>query len=442
MTKHQALNKDTLPAAIADAESKRNATQLTDGAGLYLKLNLKTKAHVWRFDFVSPESGGRSTVTLGAWPVMTLADARFDMLAARRDIAHGVCPLAKRKRVAEAAKTALVATDRKRQGLPAVGSFKAVAEAFKATKWQEDAPKGFKPAWSASHAVKWERILESHVFPRLGSRHVSTLDAEHFLDCIAELEQAGKHETAKCVYHYSRQVMDYGVIRKHCKYNPVPALRSVVKRTTMHRHNPAPVEADAVADLLAKIDGIDNDDQRACVRMLALVWQRPGNVLAMEAAHVNLTKNEWHIPSALMKRTVEHKAKGHAHIVPLCSQAVAIIKAQMKAHPGSRYVFPALLKADAPMTKENIAHLFKRLGLQGTVTPHGFRAMARTMLEEIHGFEPHVLEHQLAHGNGMKLGTSYARATHLGKRAEAVQVWGDYLDTLRKKPSPKLRLAA
>ncbi|MGY4828189.1 tyrosine-type recombinase/integrase [Sphaerotilaceae bacterium SBD11-9] len=437
MWKHQALTE----AIIKAATPATTGTQLTDGAGLYLKLNWKTNTHAWRFDFVSPERGTRSTVTLGEWPVMKLADARYDALTARRDIAAGVCPLGKRKRAAEAAKTAEVASERKAQGLPALGSFKAVAEAFKATKWVEDAPKGFKPAWSASHAVKWERILESHVFPRLGARHVSTLDAEHFLDCIGDLEQAGKYETAKCVYHYARQVMDYAVIKKHCKYNPVPALRAVVKRKTMHRHYPAPVEAGAVADLLKLIDSIDNDTQRACVQVMALTWQRPGNVMAMEAAHVNFAKCEWRIPSALMKRTVEHKAKGHDHIVPLCTQAVVIIKAQMKAHPGSKYVFPALLKADAPITKANIAHLMKRTGMRGTVTPHGFRAMARTMLEELHGFEPHVLEHQLAHGNGMKLGTSYARATHLPKRAEAVQVWGDYLDTLRNMP-PKLRLAA
>jgi integrase len=438
MTLYQALTDKAIKAAKPETSGSR----LTDGKGLYLALFWERPFHLWRFDYTRPTNGKRNTLNLGDYPALSLSDARMKAAQARALIAQGIDPAEQRDTAKEARKERQEAATRVRKGLPAAGSFKAVALEFKASKWRENPGKDFRNAWSDTHAEKWERILKAHVFPRIGDDHVSTLETDSIYSCIEVLETAGKMETAKCVRNYCKQVLDFAIVKKHCKYNVCASLGAVVRRASMRKHNPSPKQAEGVTALLAKIDAIENPDHRAITQTLALVWQRPGNVRAMMKAHIDFKAARWVIPSAMMKRTQEHKEKGHAHVVPLPRQALAIIKAQMAAHPDSPYVFPALTDETKPLDKANLSKAFERAGLRGECTPHGFRSMARTMLAEVHGFAPHVLEQHLAHSNGLATGTSYDQATYVAERTRAAQVWADYLDKLRGGKVVRLKRAA
>jgi integrase len=172
--------------------------------------------------------------------------------------------------------------------------------------------------------------------------------------------------------------------------------------------------------------GVKND----CLRVMSWVWQRPGNVLSMRWEDLDLDAATWTIPAGVMKGTIEDKETKPAHVVPLPAQAVALLRRRKANAEGCAWVFPAMRAGKAHIAASTIRRELDRLGVKELVTPHGFRAMARTMLEEVHEFPENALEHHLAHGNGMALGQSYSRATHQPKRAQAVQVWADYLDQL------------
>ena len=171
---------------------------------------------------------------------------------------------------------------------------------------------------------------------------------------------------------------------------------------------------------------------RAALVLSALVFQRPGNVRAMEWAEVDFDGAMWAIPSAKMKRTVQAKVSGRPHMVPLSRQALAILAELRPLTGGGRYVFPSLRMGDAPMSENTIRAALRNMGYSNDdMTPHGFRAMARTLMVERLNMSPDVLEAQLAHGKSGPLGMAYDRAEFMQQRREMMQAWADYLDKLR-----------
>jgi integrase len=201
------------------------------------------------------------------------------------------------------------------------------------------------------------------------------------------------------------------------------------------------VEPDKVSDLMRAIAGYHGQPvTRTALLLSALLFQRPGNMRQMEWSEVDLGAGMWTIPSQKMKRKKLEKQNGRPHLVPLARQAVVALTDLQPLTGRSRYVFPAVVSAKRPMSENTVRVALRRLGFDNeTMSPHGFRAMARTMLVERLDIHPDVIEAQLAHGKAGPLGAAYDRAEFLDQRRKMMQAWATYLDELEKRPAGALQ---
>lgn len=392
--------------ATCPPEKKRH--RLTDAGGLYLEVSPSgSKRWFWKF---YPD-GKESRLALGIYPGVSLKAARLARDEARKTREAGTNPVQKRK------------ADKLTTAAAKAVTFEAVAREFHQSKAQ---------GWSASHADRWVSLMEKDVFPRLGTLALADITAPMVLDVLRKVEARGALETVRKLSECIGQVFRYGIATGRCERNPVPDLRGALKSQAV-KHMAALLEPAQVGALLRACEAyMGQPVTRAALVLSALVFQRPGNVRAMEWAEVDFDGAMWAIPSAKMKRTVQAKVSGRPHMVPLSRQALAILAELRPLTGGGRYVFPSLRMGDAPMSENTIRAALRNMGYSNDdMTPHGFRAMARTLMVERLNMSPDVLEAQLAHGKSGPLGMAYDRAEFMEQRREMMQAWADYLDKLR-----------
>ncbi len=200
------------------------------------------------------------------------------------------------------------------------------------------------------------------------------------------------------------------------------------------QHMAAVLEPVKAGELLRAIDGYSGQPiTKAAMQLSALLFQRPGNIRAMEWAWVDLDHAMLTIPAQAMKRTIHGKINGRPHFVPLAPQALAVLAEIQPLTGHGRYVFPGLRMGERPMSDNTVNAALRRLGFTGEeMTAHGFRAMARTlMVERMPGISADVIEAQLAHGKSGPLGAAYDRAEFMEQRRRMMDGWADYLDKLR-----------
>jgi integrase len=194
------------------------------------------------------------------------------------------------------------------------------------------------------------------------------------------------------------------------------------------------LEPTQVGELMRGFDGYTGQPAtRAALILSALLFQRPGNIRAMEWTELDLDAALWTIPAAKMKRTIHGKTNGRPHLVPLPTQAVELLRELAPLTGHGRFVFPSLLTGERCMSENTVRTALRRLGYgNAEMTPHGFRAMARTLIaERVPGVSPDVIEAQLAHGKSGPLGMAYDRAEFMEQRRALMQAWADYLDQLK-----------
>lgn len=393
--------------ATCPADLKRR--RLTDGAGLYLEVSpAGSKRWFWKF---YPE-GRESRVALGSYPEVTLKAARLARDEARRVWQAGTNPVQQRKADKIAASASSATT------------FEAVAREFHATK---------ATGWSASHGERWLRAMEKDMFTRLGSLPLASITAPLVLEALQRVEARGAHETARKLLESVGQVFRYGIQTGRCERNPAADLAGALKPVQV-RHMAAVLEPVQVGALLRDIEGYAGQPlTRAALALSALLFQRPGNIRAMEWSEVDAAGALWTIPAAKMKRTLMGKVNGRPHLVPLAPQARAILEDLRPLTGQGRYVFPSLLSGDRCMSDNTIRNALRRMGYGNEdMTAHGFRAMARTLIgERLPGISHEVIEAQLAHGKSGPLGMAYDRAEYMEQRRQMMRTWADYLDRLR-----------
>jgi integrase len=191
-------------------------------------------------------------------------------------------------------------------------------------------------------------------------------------------------------------------------------------------HHAAITDPKAVAGLLRAIDGYEGNFVTKCaLRLAPLFFVRPGELRKAEWSEIDLDKAEWNIPAERMKMR-------EPHLVPLSTQAVQLLR-ELHALTGSgRYVFPGARTDDRPMSDNAVLAALRRMGFaRDEMSGHGFRAMARTILDEVLGVRPDFIEHQLAHAVRDPNGRAYNRTAHLAERRKMMQLWSDYLDKLK-----------
>lgn len=383
--------------------------RLSDAGGLYLEVTpngSKRWFAKYRFD------GKEKRLALGSYPGVTLKAAREGRDLARKAREGGSNPV----QVRQAEKLTRVATS--------ATTYEAVAREFHSVK---------AAGWSDGHATKWLRMNELYLFPHLGGLPLSTIKAPALLATLRKVEKKGILSTAQDLQQMAGQVFRYGIQTGYCEHNPAGDLKGALK-PHIARHFSAVLDPVEAGGLLRSIDGYTGQPTTlAALKLAALIFQRPGNIRAMEWAWVDLDGAMLTIPPSDMKRTKHEKVNGKPHLVPLATQAVRILKAIQPLTGAGRYVFPGARDRNKPMSDGTINAALRRLDFgNDDHVAHGFRAMARTMIaERIPGIPADMVEAQLGRGKTGPLGSAYDRAEYLGQRRQMMQTWADYLDTLR-----------
>lgn len=384
---------------IRNIKPRQKEVKLFDGGGLFL-LVAPTGGKLWRIKYRF--DGKEKKLAFGVYPEVSLVDARQKREKARELIAQGIDP-------GEARKEQDAATFRKQE------IFEAIAR-----------------EWHGRFSLRWEQRtadtiltrLERDVFPLIGSRPVAEITAFELLAMLRRIEARGAAYTAHRVRGVCGQVFRYAVATGKAERDPTADLKGALSpvKTT---HRPATTDPKEVAPLLRMIDGYQGFPVvRGALRLLPLLFVRPGELRAMRWEDVDMEKGEW---SYFINKTKT------PHIVPLAKQALAILQELYPLTGPKGHVFPSARTNARPISDMTMNAAMRRMGIdtRTEITGHGFRAVARTILDEVLGFRPDLIEHQLAHAVRDQLGRAYNRTAHLPDRRKMMQAWADYLDGLK-----------
>lgn len=396
--------------------------RLNDGGGLYLLLSVKGGSHGWRFSYTI--NGVRKLLSFGTYPDTSLALARRKAEEARQLVSEGIDPSNVRKTSRAEALKQRQEFQLAKAGLPPSGSFESIAR-----EWLETV---HIVKVSSGHAERTRIRLEQDVFPWLGRRPIAEIKPPELLECLRRVESRGAIETAHRVKQSCGLIFRYAIATGLCERDPSADLREALT-PIQSRHHSAITEPKRVGELLRAIDSYKGFPvTRAALALAPLLFQRPGELRKAEWAEIDLEEALWTIPSSRMKRTKEGKASGAAHLVPLSTQAIAILRDLHPLTGAGRHVFPSLRGDARPMSDAAVLAALRRMGFpKDEMTGHGFRAMARTMLAERLNVEDGVIEAQLAHNVRDSLGRAYNRTQFMEQRRAMMQTWANYLDRLR-----------
>lgn len=380
-----------------------------DGRGLYLEVTPKG-ARWWRLKY--RHGGKEKRISLGVYPDVTLKLARERCEKARAQLVEGVDPSE-----AKQAKRTAARTD---------DTFEAVAREWYAKQ---------AATWADNHGPRILRRLVRDIFPVIGRKPIGEVTAPELLRALRAIEARGALETAHRAQQNCGQVFRFAIATGKASRDPSADLRGALAPAD-GSHLPAITEPKPLGALLRAIDGYQGQPATGwALRLAPLVFVRPGNLRAAEWAEVDLDAATWTIPAAKLKASKQDL------IVPLARQAVAILEsAHALTGPSStregRFCFPSVRSVKRPMSDMTLNAALRRLGYaSGEVSVHGFRATARTMLDELLHFRPDFIEHQLAHAVRDPNGRAYNRTAFIVERRAMMQAWADYLDTLRADKS-------
>lgn len=389
------------PSAVANAKAAAKPSALTDGRGLFLLVN-PDGSKWWRFRYYRPGTKKRNTLSLGTFPDVSLKQARERRDQARKLVADGIDP----------------GDQRKAESLSGAETFEAIAREWHAKH---------VPNWSPAHADRLMARLEKDVFPWIGRKPIANLTAPDVLAILRRVDARGARDTAHRVHQHCGQVFRYAVATGRASHDPTPALRGAIPPTRT-KHHASITDPDRIGELLRAIDGYQGSNvTRAALQLAPLAFVRPGELRQAEWSEFDLDKAEWRIPAERMKMNAPH-------IVPLAEQAVAILRDLAPLTGSGRYLFPGLRTRARPMSENTVNAALRRMGFdRDTMTGHGFRSMASTLLNE-QGWHRDAIERQLAHAERDAVRAAYNYAEHLPERRKMMQAWADYLDSLRDAP--------
>lgn len=386
---------------IRQSKPKDKIYRLSDEKGLYLEINpngSKYWRHKYRF------GGKEKRLAYGVYPEITLKQARAKRDDARKLLDNGTDPSAVRR----AQKAAQMESG--------ANSFEVIAREWFAKEQSN---------WSPAHVKKQLWLLENNLFPYIGKDAISNITPPTLLAALRRIESRGALETTRRAKQVSSQVFRYAVATGRAERDPSADLKGALK-TPKTRHFSAITDPKEVGQLLNMIDAYEGTATvKAALQLAPLVFVRPGELRHMEWQEINFDYAEWRLPAEKMKMN-------QPHIVPLSCQAVDILQEQHLLTGKWQYVFPSERSKKRAMSENAINAALRRMGIsKEEMTAHGFRAMARTLLDEELGFAHHLIEHQLAHEVRDPLGRAYNRTKHLPQRREMMQKWANYLDLLK-----------
>lgn len=382
--------------AIKQAKPQDKIYYLKDGGSLFLEVT-PAGGKNWRFRYRF--NGKAGVLSPGKYPAVSLAEARERAAEARRLLAEGINP-------GEAKKEAKLAAQ-----VASASAFEVIA-----IEWHEKQ----LPRWTTGHAARIMDSLVKDVFPYLGRINVAELTAPKILACVQKVEKRGAVETAGRVLQRINAVLRYAIQTGRTDRNPA---NDVVGALTAQKvqHMPALPRAE-LPEFYRRLAAANlYQPTRVAMHLLVLTFVRPGELRAARWEEFDIERAEWRIPAERMKMR-------QPHIVPLSRQALALLATLQPLTGRGALLFPAMTDHAKPMSENTLSYAMGRMGYQGVATPHGFRALASTTLNE-EGFDPDVIERQLAHAERNKVRAAYHRAEYLDERRKMMQWWADFLDS-------------
>jgi len=390
--------------AIRNAKPRDKTYTLGDGEGMYLEV-APNGTRFWRMAYRQP-NGKNNRLTFGKYPEVSLAEARDKRLAARKQLAQGIDPGRTKREEKQAKEKA------------ALNTFEAVARAWlkrtaadRAVSTQEK-----NTAW-----------LERNIFPAIGALPISTIKPWDILSALRVIEKRGAIESAHKIKQLCGQIFRFAVASGLADRDMTVDLRGALSAVP-EAHYAAITDPKEAARLLRAIDAYDGHAYAiAALKLAPLVFVRPGELRAAEWSEMDLDAAEWRIPGSKMKMRQDH-------IVPLATQAVVLLKDLHAMTGHGKYVFPSVRTGERCMSENTINAALRAMGYgKDVMTGHGFRAMARTIMDEVLGERVDLIEHQLAHAVKDPNGRAYNRTAHLPARRLMMQRWADYLDEIKQE---------
>lgn len=386
------------------AKEKAKQYKLSDGGGLYLLVR-PTGSKLWQMKY--RYLGKEKTLSIGQYPIITLAEAREARLDAKRLLAQNppIDPMAKK-------------AENKRKAMRNVeNTFKAIALEWHTLN---------KDRWSAGYAQKIIRCLERNLFPYIGTRPIGEITPPELLDALRKVESRGALEIASKTKQIAGMVFRYSIQTGKCEWNAAENLGGALKtKKTKHFRT-----LDA-KQLPAFLKALERNEARLYERTRRATWLsiytfcRPVEIRKARWQDIDFEERIWTIPAEMMKMRRDH-------VVPLSRQALAVLQEQKEEIEvlNTEWVFPSQVRPRNPMSDGTVNKAIKRLGYGKDMVAHGFRALARTTIREKLGYESEIIERQLAHKASGALGEAYDRTQFLEQRTKMMQEWGDYLDAV------------
>jgi len=372
-----------------------------DGEGLYLFVS-PTGGKLWRMDYRF--DGKRKTLSIGAYPVVSLADARAKRQAAKVQLVQGIDPCAHKQAVKVASR------------VESENSYEVVAREWFAK---------YSTGWTESNSVKVLARQVNYIFPFIGGKPVAEIKAPELLEALRHIEKRGSLDTAHRALQDCSRIFRYAIATGRGERDTAADLRGALPPAKGESFA-AITEPKAVGALLKALDSYSGNFITTCaLRLAALTFVRPGELRQAEWTEFDLEGAEWRIPAARMKMR-------QVHIVPLARQVVAILR---ELHPFTgdrRVLFPSFRVRDLPISDATVLAALRNMGYgKEQMCVHGFRSMASTLLNE-QGYNRDWIERQLAHGERDSIRAAYNYAEYLPERRRMMQEWADYLDQLRQ----------
>ena len=379
---------------IRNAKTKSKPYKLTDGDGLYVYISV-SGAKSWRYDYRL--FGKRETLTIGLYPDTTVASARDKHSEARKLVAKGQSPALAKQRSNQASKDERGKT------------FRAEGE-----RWYEHKSPHRSSSWNAN-ARRW---LDRDIYPLIGGMALEDIGPADILSVVRRMSHTPR--SAECARQTIAQIFQFAIRNLRTRQNPAREVVGAVEVPEAQRR--AALAPKDIPLFLSAVDAYTGKVQtKYAAKLLLLLWVRKCELVEAKKSEFDLDAGIWRIPAQRMKA-------GQEHMVPLSTQAIKCLRECFKLASGSEFVFPHHGSLDKPMGSSTLNVVFNRIGY-AWFTPHGMRATASTMLNEM-GYRPDVIERQLAHAERNKVRAAYNHADYLQERKQMMQQWADYIDGL------------
>jgi len=386
------------------------------GGGLYLLIRPTSKS--WRWDFRL--AGKRDTFSIGAYPEVSLKQARQRLAEAKALQQKGINPRVEQQRIK--AENIAKQQTAKAQRFEDANTFEAVS-----MSWLDK----HETEWAESHYQKQVSRLNRHIIPAIGDTPVKQITRQQVTGFLLVLANTGRRETAKRCGQIVSSVFDYALNAGLVDGIPVGDLSKVLPAPESKKM-PALTDPKEIGGLLRAIQDYQGEyTTRIALQVLPYLAVRGGEFRRAEWAEINLDDALWTIPASHRKLIRKlQQDETNTHEVPLSRQAVALLT-ELKQYTGhGKYLFPSSRTATRPMSENTVNAGLARLGYKGQMVGHGWRAAFSTTMNK-HGFNPDAVERQLAHTEKNQVRAAYNRGEYMDERTKMMQQWADYLDGLR-----------